>query len=48
LIKAKRGFDELDQLYKFHEKKFFVAGAHAGYKRYARAKIFFFYPKVPF
>ncbi len=23
LIKAKRDFDELDQLYKFHEKKFF-------------------------
>jgi hypothetical protein len=30
------------------KKKFFVAGAHAGYKRYARAKFFFFYPKVPF
>jgi hypothetical protein len=43
LIKAKRDFDELDQLYKFHEKKFFLVCAHAEYKRYARAKIFFLF-----
>jgi predicted Rdx family selenoprotein len=48
LIKAKRGFDELDQLYQFHEKKIFVAGAHAEYKRYARAKSFFFTRKYLF
>jgi hypothetical protein len=47
LIKAKRDFDELDQLYKFQEKKFFVAGAHTGYKRYARAN-FFFLPESTF
>ncbi len=47
LIKAKRDFDELDHLYKFHEKQKFLVRAHAEYKRYARAK-FFFYSKVSF
>ncbi len=41
LIKAKRGFDQLDQLYNFHEKFLFLVRAHAEYKRYARANFFF-------
>jgi hypothetical protein len=48
LIKAKRDFDELDHLYKFHEKKKFLVRAHAEYKRYARAKYFFFIRKYLF
>jgi hypothetical protein len=47
LIKAKRDFDELDHLYKFHEKKILVR-AHAEYKRYARAIFFFFTRKYLF
>jgi hypothetical protein len=47
LIKAKRNFDQLDQLYDFH-KEFFLMRAHAEYKRYARAKFFFFDSKVAF
>jgi hypothetical protein len=48
LIKAKRDFDQLDQLYNFHEKKIFLVRAHAEYKRYARAKKIFFIRKYLF
>jgi hypothetical protein len=48
LIKAKRDFDQLDQLYNFHEKKIFLMRAHAEYKRYAREKKFFFTRKYLF
>ncbi len=47
LIKAKRDFDELDQLYKFHEKKIFSACA-CWVQALRAGKFYFFYPKVSF
>jgi hypothetical protein len=48
LIKAKRGFDELDQLYKFHERKIFCSKRACRVQALRAAKFFSFYPKVPF
>jgi hypothetical protein len=48
LIKAKRGFDQLDQLYNFHGKKIFFNACACWVQALRAGKIFFFTRKYLF